>query len=122
MTVKQEFLCKTCQLILHEPVLVPCSCTYTCKSHLDDLLANTQLNSITCKQCNHTYDIPQPNGFVVDDKLRKSIEKDTHLSENQKKLKKAFADSLKGKSQTQLSFLQTHLLSSFTSVSFNQII
>ncbi len=98
MTIKAEFVCKTCNLILSDPVVVPCSCGTTCKSHLDELVANTQLTSVTCKHCHHTFDIPQPGGFVVDDKLRKSIEKDAHLSENQKKLKKAFGDSIKGSS------------------------
>ena len=95
MSVKDEFICKTCNLILSEPVQVPCSCGHTCKAHLDEQIANTQLNSLTCKHCHHTYDIPQSGGFRVDEKLKKVLEKEPYLSENQRKLKKAFGDSLK---------------------------
>ena len=83
MSLKANFVCGICAKILKKPMSVPCNCSQICKEHVDYEIKNKK-TSMTCATCKESYDIPE-NGFLEMKKIRDSIEKNYHLSEDEKK-------------------------------------
>ncbi len=69
----------TCGLYLVEPVLLPCGYN-VCKSHT----INLKREHFDCDYCNEYHLIPSPDGFPLNVKVQELIEKNLHLSEDER--------------------------------------
>ena len=90
LNLKSDFTCKTCNKILNEPISVPCTCLSICKLHVDNLNVKTKATSMTCQFCKKKFDIPK-DGFPENKMIKSLIEKEIHLSDEEKALKVGFS-------------------------------
>jgi WD40 repeat protein len=87
--IKELLVCKynNCNKFFEEPIILSCG-TSVCKSHLDDILQdkNVENGKFSCKMCNNKHEVPV-DGFIINRDLKKFFEDDSHLSDKQKKVK-----------------------------------
>ena len=82
--LKLEVACVMCNMVLNDPVTIPCGC-HSCNEHLHDHFAID--NKIKCSKCNQVFEIPK-EGFRVSYKTVKNIvNKDLYLSKEEKACK-----------------------------------
>ena len=77
-TLKEMVMCVLCEMVLCEPITLPCDC-HACNEHLfDDRFARN--GQVTCPSCQTNHTIPK-EGFRTANKVIKNIiNNDTHLS------------------------------------------
>ena len=90
MSIKSDLICPICKEIFEEPIFFPCHCTF-CKKHADELIKENK-NTGKCQVCKEEFDIPK-QGFKENSRIKMIIEKDAHLSEEEKVLKKSIRQS-----------------------------
>ncbi len=83
MSIKSDLLCGICKKIFKEPIFLPCHCT-VCKEHVEEFTNKSKM--IKCNHCDEEFDVPS-NGFKENSRLKLIIEKNAHLSEEEKDLK-----------------------------------
>jgi WD40 repeat protein len=88
MNLKSDFTCKTCNKILWDPISIPCTCNTMCKIHVDNLNVKQKVSSITCQFCKKKFDIPK-DGFPENKMVKSLIEREIHLSDDEKALKES---------------------------------
>ena len=112
MRLTSVLVCKICDLVLHDPVTLPCLCVI-CKEHLYDSSAKN--GSIKCLKCGKCFAIPESE-FPANEMATNILDNEFHLSEEEKALRKTFQEMLKKlkKLQKEVRKRQTDLeLSSF---------
>ena len=78
MSLKSDMICNICKLFLKNPITLPCFCV-VCNEH-------SVGSTITCVTCDTDFDIPK-NGFVSNKMATSILEKELHLTEDEKKCK-----------------------------------
>ena len=92
MSIKSDLICPICKKIFKDPIFFPCHCTF-CKKHADELVNQENNNTlIKCQVCNEEFALPK-QGFKENTRLKTIIEKDAHLSEEEKSAKRALQSS-----------------------------
>ena len=91
MNYKDEFICDQCHKIQKDPIYLPCRCSSICKFHI---VTNNEKATITCQACHKMFLIEGGGGgnqfkeiFKENFPLKKLIENDFHLSDDEKKFK-----------------------------------
>ena len=79
MNFKADLLCSICELVFSEPVSLPCGCT-VCANH------TRHVASVTCAVCEHEFEVPT-HGFQTNKCAKNILEKNGHLSDDEKALK-----------------------------------
>ena len=94
MSEKSDFVCAFCSRILKNPINLPCGDSI-CKHHLDDS-SSLKDNSIKCMvdSCKRKFNLDS-NVFAPNKTVKNLLEKETHLSEKEKTLKKKMLDIFK---------------------------
>ncbi len=71
--VKNLFDCEQCNLLLVEPVALPCGYS-VCKRHLDRLLKNTskEINKFECELCKENHYISR-KGFSINKRIQNAL-------------------------------------------------
>ena len=88
MSFKEDLKCSYCPKVLKDPIILPCQDTI-CKEHLEE----TNIKSIQCLTCNEEFNLDKIE--FKTNKIAKALsEKDAHLSNEEKVLKKSLTDSL----------------------------
>ena len=81
MALKDELVCKICNMIVEDPVLLPCKCPiYICRVHLIN-----RSESIECANCHVSF--TPPVGFIVNTLAKSVLEAETYLDFYEKSLK-----------------------------------
>jgi hypothetical protein len=91
MSVKTEFTCSFCMKIYRKPVILPCN-HCLCEEHLKDLDV-LKVKQIQCKTCKQEFDLDD-NDFKPNEIVQNLIEKEMHLTEAEKAIKKISQTSL----------------------------
>ena len=86
MSLKSDLVCNICKKILKEPVTLPCLCAEVCQQHIDDIVTRRRTH-IQCQTCEKVLDVPK-QGFPPNLVVKKYIERDGHLTHDEKQLKK----------------------------------
>ena len=84
MGKKEELICNICQLIVKDPVSLPCYCI-VCGEHLLD--GSKLKKIIKCKTCDDEFNVPDV-GFKTNKFAARILSNQTHLSKEEQKLKK----------------------------------
>ena len=79
MNFKSELTCQLCNMILSDPVSMPCFCVI-CRKHIH------QKNEIECLLCNRTHQITH-DSIRTCKTSKKFIELDVYLSDEEKSFK-----------------------------------
>ena len=88
MSLKLELICNICKLVLCTPITLPCS-DVICGEHLrDDSVKN---GMIKCLKCDKDFDVPR-SGFPSDERVANILEKEQHLSKEEKAIKHAIQE------------------------------
>ena len=88
MSFKEDLKCSYCPKVLQDPIILPCQDTI-CKEHLNE----SNSKSIQCLTCKEEFN--SDNIEFKTNKIAKALlEKDAHLSNEEKILKKSLNDSL----------------------------
>ena len=85
MSLKLEFTCSYCMKIYRKPVILPCN-HCLCEEHLKDINV-LKVKSIQCKTCNQEFVLDE-NEFKPNEIVQNLIEKEMHLTEAEKTIKK----------------------------------
>ena len=85
MSLKSELICNICQMILSDPVTLPCS-SMICGEHLQDG-ANKHVR-IRCLKCDTEFDVPE-SGFLANEIVANILAKEFHLDEEEKSIRHA---------------------------------
>ena len=85
MSLKTELTCSYCMKIYRKPVILPCN-HCLCEEHLKDLDV-LKVKSIRCKTCKQESSLDD-NEFKPNEIVQSLIEKDMHLTEADKEIKK----------------------------------
>lgn len=97
MSEKSDFVCAFCSRILKNPINLPCGDSL-CKHHLNDS-SSLKDNSIKCmvKSCKRKFNLDRYklDDFAPNNTVKNLLEKETHLSEKEKTLKKKMLDIFK---------------------------
>jgi hypothetical protein len=97
MSEKFDFVCAFCSRILKNPINLPCGDSI-CKHHLDDS-SSLKDNSIKCmvESCKRKFNLDRYklDDFAPNKTVKNLLEKETHLSEKEKSLKKKMLDIFK---------------------------
>ena len=105
MRYKEDVTCSLCNLILDEPVSLPCFCII-CNGHLTDCF--TSNNEIKCISCNKFYQIPY-DGFRTNKTTKKLLEDLVYLSDEEKNLKSSIQSNFstfKSQNKTKIKVLK----------------
>ena len=86
MSLKTALICNICELVLHDPVTLPCLCV-VCKDHLHD--GSTKNGLIKCLKCGKCFGILDTE-FPTNEILSNTLDNEFHLSEEEKALRKTF--------------------------------
>ena len=85
MSLKSELTCSYCMKIYRKPVILPCN-DCLCEEHLKDKDV-LKFKSIQCKTCNQEFSLDE-NEFKPNKIVQSLIEKEMHLTETEKAIKK----------------------------------
>jgi len=85
MSLKSELTCSYCMKIYRKPVILPCN-DCLCEEHLKDKDV-LKVKSIQCKTCNQEFSLDE-NEFKPNKIVQSLIEKEMHLTEAEKAIKK----------------------------------
>ena len=85
MSLKSEMICNICKFFLKNPVSLPCQCL-VCDEHVHD-----NSGHITCVTCSKVFDVPS-DGFPLNKIAESILDKELHLSDEEKSLKKTFRE------------------------------
>ena len=85
MSLKKVFVCNICELVLKDPVTLPCL-TLICGEHLRDGTAKN--GSIRCNACEKVFRVCDKN-ITTDEIVNNILAKDVHLSDEEKAIKHA---------------------------------
>jgi hypothetical protein len=85
MSLKSEFTCTYCMKIYRKPVILPCN-HCLCDKHLKDIDV-LKVKTIQCKTCNQEFVLDE-NEFKPNEIVQNLIEKEMHLTEAEKTIKK----------------------------------
>lgn len=88
MSIKSDLVCPICKEIFNNPVFFPCHCTF-CKQHVEEFL-NKEKELCKCPLCKE--ESPIPKQFKENSRIKTIIEKDGHLNEEEKMLKKSIEE------------------------------
>ena len=93
MSIKSDFECSYCFKIVKYPKMLPCS-DNICDEHLTDphVLCS---NAIVCKNCNKKFEIDNKGNFVFNRHMQSLLNKEIYLSDEEKKMKISFEESIK---------------------------
>ena len=109
--LKSDFICCICQMVLNDPVTLPCT-SDICSEHLRDGTAKN--GTIRCMKCEKDFDVPQ-RGFTPNLILSDLLASELHLSEEEKSIKRAIQDQILKLIQIQHDVKQTHIDMEITS-------
>ena len=94
MSLNKKYVCSICEKILNLAVKLPCNCQSICKEHVDNLLKfHDKEATIECSVCKNSYD-NACRIFKLDASINDEIEKDLHLTKEEKEIKKQLKDVL----------------------------
>ena len=97
MRLTSVLVCKICELVLHDPVTLPCLCVI-CKEHLYD--GSAKNGSVKCLKCGKCFAIPESE-FPANEMATNILDNEFHLSEEEKALRKTFQDMIEQLKQLQ---------------------
>ena len=100
MSLKSEMICMICKLFLHKPVSFPYHCLL-CNEHLHDDTAKN--GSIRCTKCLRDFELRE-NEFAPSYLASYILEKELHLSDEEKAFKKSIHDLVHQLEQLQIEF------------------
>ena len=86
--IKLEFVCKICNQILKEPILLPCHHAAICQMHL-----NISLATFKCRKCGNIYKFADISN-EIDATLQARLYEGEYLSDDEKQIKKQLYDRL----------------------------
>lgn len=89
MSIKSELVCPICKEILNSPIFFPCHCTF-CKEHVEEIV-NKKEEMCKCPVCKEECKFV-PEQLKENSRIKAIIEKDGHLSEEEKALKKVIEE------------------------------
>ena len=81
MNYKEDLTCKNCNIILDEPISLPCGC-WICNHHVTHECAKRK-KTIKCVSCNKYYYIPK-DGYRINKTAKKLLEQEMFLSQEEK--------------------------------------
>ncbi len=93
MSIKSDFECSYCFKVVKYPKMLPCG-ENICDEHLTDPFVLSS-NEIVCKSCNKNFEIDNKRNFVFNTKIQSLLNKEIYLSDEEKKMKKSFEESIK---------------------------
>ena len=99
MSLKHDLICSICKLILNNPVSLPCFCV-VCHDH------STNSSWITCQTCNKEFEIPA-EGLVPNKFVKNMLEKEVHLSDEEKTLKNSVEELIRQLERLHIDFETT---------------
>jgi hypothetical protein len=88
---KSQLTCSYCSKIFKDPILLPCEDSICCQ-HLSERDV-VKTNRIKCKECNEEFGAKE-NQFKSNEDLKKLIESQSHLGEEEVSLKKELEVSI----------------------------
>jgi hypothetical protein len=91
MSLKSEFTCSYCMKIYRKPVILPCN-HCLCEEHFKDTDV-LKVKKIQCKTCKQEFALDE-NEFKPNEIVQNLIEKEMHLTEAEKAIKKLCEESL----------------------------
>ena len=91
MSLKSELTCSYCMKIYRKPVILLCNHSL-CEEHLKDIDV-LKVKSIQCKTCKQEFGLDD-NGFKPNEIVQSLIEKEMHMTEAEKEIKKISQTSL----------------------------
>ena len=89
---KSQLTCSYCSRIFKDPILLPCNDSI-CREHLNERDVVKQ-NKIKCTKCNEEFGVKN-NDFKSNQTLKKLVEDQTHLSEDEINLKQDLEESIR---------------------------
>ena len=104
MNYKEDLTCKNCNIILNEPISLPCGC-WICNHHVPHECAKRK-KTIKCVSCNKYYYIPK-DGYRINKTAKKLLEQEMFLSQEEKQFKESLQLELNDL-QRQLEALKTN--------------
>jgi hypothetical protein len=94
MSIISDFECSYCFKVVKYPkMLLPCG-DNICDEHLTDPHVLSS-NEIVCKNCNKKFEIDNKGNFVFNTKIQSLLNKEIYLSDEEKKMKISFEESIK---------------------------
>ena len=94
MSLKSDFQCSICSKIFLNPIHLPCNCDSICAEHLKDHDVHKS-NKIKCNSCNQTFTNLNDLEFKSNKRLQSLLNKEIHLSDDEKTLKASLEESIK---------------------------
>ena len=91
MSLKSELTCSYCMKIYRKPVILPCN-HCLCEEHLKDIDV-LKVKQIQCKTCKQEFGLDD-NEFKPNEIVQSLIEKEMHMTEAEKEIKKISQTSL----------------------------
>ncbi len=88
MSIKSDLVCPICKEIFDNPIFFPCHCSF-CKGHVEEILKNKE-DTLKCPICKEETTLPKQ--FKENTRIKMIIEKDGHLSEDEKLIKKSIEE------------------------------
>jgi hypothetical protein len=92
LTLKSQLTCSYCSRIFKDPVLMPCDDSI-CREHLSERDVVKE-NRIKCKECQQEFQL-NDDEFRSNKGLRMLVESQSYLSEEEMRLKKEVAQSIR---------------------------
>lgn len=83
MSIKTDLMCKICNQVLEDPIFLPCFCASICNIHIGYLKS---IREFKCEICKEKINIPL-EGFKSNKPFKNFIEKNGHLSDEEKRAK-----------------------------------
>ena len=104
MSFKSAFICNICNLVLKDPITLPCLCVI-CGQHLHD--GSSKYGMIKCLKCGEVFDIPK-EGFEANTFMATNLDEELYLTEEEKCIKHAIQNLIQKLEQLKEELMRKH--------------